>query len=125
MNLTREHLTTAMRSTEFSFGGAISLLPHKVDDEDGLWVISGNKEADVATDGRKGFDNQHEIVVTELTLNEDVIEEEARRHETYTSISAAPSPSTLAGPRLHAHFILLIKAPSPKTLRRAQIQKHI
>jgi len=116
-NLTQGHMAYAVQTCECKEGTeqTIMLLAEKLNESDGLWVVSGQTARDVTTDGRKGFDNAHVIVVTELQPHEDVDEDEDRRHEIYPSISAAPSPSTFAGLFLNAHFILLIKAPSSRT----------
>ena len=116
-NLTKADMTAALQTYEWApeTDRNIMLLAEKENASDGLWVVSGKPVTDVTTDGRRGFDNQHMIVVTEMQPNEDVDEDQARRHEIYPSISAAPSPSTFAGLFLNAHFILLIKAPSSRT----------
>ena len=64
--------------------------------DDGIWCLSSNNVVDVATDGRRGYDTQHKIVVTEVSIDHQALGD--------TKIC----PSTQAGPRLkHKHFLLL------------------
>ena len=58
----------------------VMALGEKENAQDGLWVISEDPVEDVKTDGRRGFDRMHKIVVSDLALSQG-ISEQARRHE--------------------------------------------
>ena len=42
---------------------------------DGLWMISSNPVANVPTDGRRGFDAQHKIIVSEVSVGQGFVEQ--------------------------------------------------
>ena len=102
-NLEQKPMEFALRdynSQALDWDQAVCALPlgadHWNNPDDGIWCLSSNNVVDVATDGRKGYDSQHKIVVTEVSIDQQALGD--------TKIC----PSTQAGPRpKHKHFLLL------------------
>ena len=72
------HMEQALRDYEGpeDWDQTVMALPLGANPRDGLWLVSSNSLADVATDGRRGYDTTHKIVVTEVSIGE-----QARRHK--------------------------------------------
>ena len=99
-NLEQKPMEFALRDYEgpADWDQTVMALPlgDRLNPSGGVWLISSNSVVDVATDGRRGYDTQHKIVVTEVSVDQQALGD--------TKIC----PSTQAGPRLkHKHFLLL------------------